>query len=67
MAKIGVKTSSKSVNILIFMHSIKKVIIGLTVQKNWKIKEKNITTKAVEKAAKYYRNNIESLREDAKN
>ena len=40
MAKIGVKTSSKSVNILIFMHSIKKVIIGLTVQKIGKCKRK---------------------------
>ena len=40
MAKIGVKTSSESVNILIFMHSIKKVIIGLTVQKIGKCKRK---------------------------
>ena len=31
------------------------------------MQEKNITTKAVEKADKCYRNNIESLREDAKN
>ena len=40
MAKTSVKTSSKSVNILIFMHSIKKVIIGLTVQKIEKCKRK---------------------------